>query len=81
MHRQTGLQVSIGLERRWDPVGCYFHLCGTMEVGRASLMSFEGILFLWLGEGGGEIPLSGWMGGGEGGSSFVCFFFFWFCFF
>ena len=24
-------------------------------------MSFEGILFLWLGEGGGEIPLSGWM--------------------
>ena len=42
---------------------------------------FEGILLLWLGEGGGEIPLSGWVcgvGGGEvreeaGGSSFVFF--------
>jgi hypothetical protein len=28
-------------------------------------MSFEGILLLWLGEGGEEIPLSDLMGGGK----------------
>jgi hypothetical protein len=42
-----------------------------MELGRASSMSFEGILLFWLGEGGGERPLSGCMWGGEDGSSFV----------
>ena len=36
-----------------------------MELGRASSMSFEGILLLWLGEGGEEIPLSDLMGGGK----------------
>jgi hypothetical protein len=34
-----------------------------MELGRALSMNFEGILLLWLGEGGGAIPLSG---GSEG---------------
>ena len=35
-----------------------------MELGGASSMNFEGISLLWLGEGGGELPLSG--GGKDG---------------
>jgi hypothetical protein len=62
VHRQPDLQSSIDLKPQWDPVGCNFHLHGTMELGGASSLSFEGILFLWLGD-----------GGGEGGSSFVFF--------
>jgi hypothetical protein len=41
-----------------------------MELGGAS-MSFESISRLWLGEGGGEMPLFGWMRGGEVVISFV----------
>jgi hypothetical protein len=37
MHRQPGLQSSLGLEPRWDPVGGNFHLYG-MEGVRSCLL-------------------------------------------